>query len=52
MAGNEPNITEIKNTYTLNEAIEYMKRLDKNATTHSIRWFNARTGKPVCIGYN
>lgn len=51
MAGDELNITRIKRTYTLDEAIEYMKRLDKDATTHTIRWVNARTGRPVSIGY-
>jgi hypothetical protein len=54
MAGDEPqNMLTVKTTYTFNEAIELMKRRDKNlTTTKPIQWKNAKTGKRVYIGYN
>ena len=54
MAGDEPtDMIRVKTTYTFNEAIEEMKRRDRNPTTSKpIQWVNAKTGKPVYIGYN
>jgi len=54
MAGDEPqDMLTFKTTYTFNEAIELMKRRDKNlTTTKPIQWKNAKTGKRVYIGYN
>lgn len=40
--------------FTLTEACDYMKELDKYATPlsgHPINWMNAKTGSPVSIGY-
>ena len=52
MATNEPyEGLRVKTTYTFNEAIEYMKERDKYPTTKSINWVDAKTGKPVSIGY-
>lgn len=52
MATNEPyEVLRVKTTYTFNEAIEYMKERDRYPTTKSINWVNAKTGKPVSIGY-
>lgn len=42
----------VKRTYTLDEAVELMKVLDKFPTRERIKWVNAKTGKPVVIGYN
>lgn len=55
MAGDEPtDLIRVKTTYTLIEAIEYMKMKDKNPTNPNevIKWTNVKTGKPVSIGYN
>lgn len=53
MAGDEPfDILRIPRTYTLNEAVELMKRMDRYATGNNINWVDAETGKPVAIGYN
>jgi len=55
MAGDEPTnmLTVTKTTYSFNEAIELMKRRDRNPTTSKpIQWRNAKTGKKVYIGYN
>jgi hypothetical protein len=46
MAGDEPrDYMRIKNTYTFNEAIDYMIERDKKPTNmnESISWFNAKT---------
>lgn len=37
--------------FSFNEAIEFMKYIDKQPTGHTINWVNAKTGKPVAIGY-
>jgi len=37
--------------YTLTEAVDYMKSLDKQPTNRQISWVNAHTGKSVTIGY-
>ena len=50
----EPNRYSGK-TYTLLEAVEHMKLIDKNYPTDpdkNIVWVNAKTGKRVSIGYN
>lgn len=48
----EPPIT-IRNIYTFDEAIEFMKQRDKWGTTKPpIKWVYAKTGKPVAIGYS
>lgn len=55
MTGDEPTDmlrASVKTTYTFNEAIEEMKRRDRNPTTRPIQWVDAKTGKPVYIGYN
>jgi len=50
MAGNEPyGLTPTKKTYTIAEAIEFIKRENRQPTTTPIRWVNANTGKPVSI---
>ena len=41
-----------KISYTFDEAIEYMKQRDKYPTTNNIHWSDAKTGKPVSIGYS
>jgi len=48
------DVDRVYNTYTFNEAIEFMKMLDKYPThpTKSVRWVNSKTKKPVIIGYN
>lgn len=52
MAESEPyEGLRVKTTYTFNEAIEYMKELDRHPTTETINWVNAKTGEPVYIGY-
>ena len=54
MAGDEPtDLFRIKSTYTFEEAIEYMKRKDKNPTKvlEATRWIDVKTGKEVIIGY-
>lgn len=38
-------------TFTLNEACDYMQELDKYGTNHTINWVNAKTKEPVSIGY-
>lgn len=42
-----------KMTYTFDEAIEYMKIKDKQATriNETLNWVDAKTGKKVIIGY-
>ncbi len=55
MATREPHgITRVYRTYTISEAVEYMKVLDKYATdtSRTITWKDVKTGKPVYIGYN
>lgn len=56
MAGNEPrDLISVKSTYTFNEAIEYMKRKDKQPTNINkppVRWVDVKTGREVVIGYN
>lgn len=51
-----PDFTPIRDrvqrTYTLNEAVDLMRVLDKYPTRERIRWINAKTKKPVIIGYN
>jgi hypothetical protein len=51
-----PDYTPIRDraqrTYTLDEAVDLMKMLDKFPTREHIRWVNAKTRKPVVIGYN
>lgn len=39
--------------FTFNEAIEYVKFIDKNFPTgqNTVNWVNAKTGKRVSIGY-
>ena len=37
--------------FTLREAIEFMKELDRCATTHTVSWKSVNTGRPVAIGY-
>ena len=52
MAGDPiPLQFRVKQTYTLNEAVDLMKMYDKYPTRHSISWKDARTGSPVSIGY-
>ena len=52
MATNEPyQGISVKLTYTFNEAIRYMKEREKFPTAQSINWVDAKTGKPVAIGY-
>ena len=49
----EELVTAHTGSYTFDEAIELMKRLDKMPTPkRSITWVDAHTGKPVAIGYN
>lgn len=56
MAGDEPtDLIKVKTVYTLNEAIEYMKRNDNqpiNIDKSPISWVDVKTGKQVVIGYN
>jgi len=49
----DPNIgvTHVKINYTFDEAIEYMKMLDKLPTTQPISWKYSNSGKSVTIGY-
>ena len=49
--GYDATLLRVKRTYTLEEAVEYMKMLDRSPTTANIRWRNARTGRLVAIGY-
>lgn len=55
MAGDEPkDIIRVKSTYTINEAIEYMKTKDKQPTKISeppISWIDVKTGKQIVLGY-
>lgn len=55
MASTEPhNIYPTSGrVYTFSEAIEFMKMRDKygSITQPPIRWVDAKTGKPVSIGY-
>lgn len=46
-------VTNTKTTYTFNEAIEYMKRKDRNPTriNQTVRWKDSVTGNEVYIGY-
>ena len=46
------NEITLKHTYTLKEACDYMRNLDRFPTARSISWVNTRTGEPVTIGYN
>ena len=39
-------------TFTFNEAIAHMKEQDRFPTTETIKWVDAKTGKPVYIGYS
>lgn len=41
-------------TFTFNEAIDFMKVLDRmpTGTGRNLQWIDASTGKPVAIGYN
>ena len=39
-------------TYTISEACDLLKVLDRNPTEAPIRWKNVKTGKEVFIGYN
>lgn len=55
MAGNELCETlHVKSVYTFDEAISYMKQLDKEPTSFLTRprWVNVKTNKEVYIGYN
>lgn len=49
---NPHDVDRLKTTYTLIEAIDLMKMLDKYPTTKTIRWVNHETKEPVAIGYN
>ena len=52
MAGNEPtDMIRVKTTYTFKEAVEYLKRRDRQPTNMNISWQNVKTGKRVYIGY-
>jgi len=54
MAGDEPtNRLTVKTTYTFDEAVEYLKRKDKQPTRigKTITWIDIKTGKTVYIGY-
>lgn len=43
----------VKRIYTLEEAVELMKVMDKCLPTgQQIQWVDAHTKKPVAIGYN
>jgi hypothetical protein len=43
----------VKRIYTLEEAVELMKVMDKHLPTgQQIQWVDAHTKKPVAIGYN
>lgn len=48
----EYSITEVYLPFTLEQAVEYMKRLDKYATVKRPEWYDVKTGKRVVIGYN
>lgn len=41
----------LKRTYTLSEAADLMKILDKLPTNKGVNWVSAKTGRPVSIGY-
>ena len=45
-------ISNSTRTFTLNEAVEFMKSLDRYVTNQPVRWVNAKTGNPVTIGYS
>lgn len=49
---NPHDVFRIKKTYTFNEAIEFMKMMDKYPTKRTIKWVKADTKEPVVIGYN
>lgn len=44
--------TRVKRTYTISEAVELMKELDRHPTNTDIKWVDSKTGKPVSIGFN
>jgi len=52
MAITEP--PEVQNRcYSLNEAVNLMKEMDKYPTgSRPIKWVDCKTKKPVSIGYN
>lgn len=39
-------------TYTISEACDLLKVLDRNVAEAPIRWRNVKTGREVFIGYN
>lgn len=54
MATREPFCTtRVYREYTMSEAIEYMKMLDRYATdtSRTITWKSVKTGKQVHFGY-
>ena len=54
MSITEPNWDAIYmgSPYTLSEACDIMRNLDKFPTTRRINWVNSKTGEPVSIGYS
>ncbi len=48
----DTNITDVHQVFTFDEAIEFIKNLDRLPTTHIVNWINIKTRKPVTIGYN
>ena len=38
--------------YSMDEAVDLMKEMSNYATTQTIRWVDAKTKKPVTIGFN
>lgn len=44
----ENNIGKV---FTLGEAVQFMKMMDRFPTMIQINWVSTRTGRPVSIGY-
>ena len=38
-------------TFTFIEAVEFQKMLDRYATVNPVKWVDAKTGKPIALGY-
>ncbi len=49
MAGSEINITETSRVFTLSEAFEHMRILDRQPSNRNIKWKDVRTGNIVSI---
>lgn len=54
MGGNEITLTDIKKTYTFNEAVEYVKEKERHTTDtdRNTSWIDVNTGKEVIIAYS